>query len=212
MVISCCLSPPLNFDDCLPTRPDLPLIDATNSPYVRLLKDVAAGQSEIGWKLFSASIKAVFRLLSLHTRDINQPVINRFVSYQFETVKAKQSHYTPRQALRFPGVWVSQISRQLAHKRGNVVSPTHRPPLSPGNIPGTHFCHRLSRPQGHSEAGRFMLMKNCSDTMGNRTRDLPACSAVPQPTAPPCVRNSAIYYSKKANVHSICYYQTPLCG
>ena len=30
-----------------------------------------------------------------------------------------------------------------------------------------------------------MSMKNCSDTIGNRTRDLPACSAVPQPTTPP---------------------------
>jgi hypothetical protein len=29
-----------------------------------------------------------------------------------------------------------------------------------------------------------MSMKNSSDTIGNRTRDLPACSAVPQPTAP----------------------------
>ena len=28
-------------------------------------------------------------------------------------------------------------------------------------------------------------MKNSSDTIGNRTRDLPACSAVPQPTEPP---------------------------
>jgi hypothetical protein len=28
-------------------------------------------------------------------------------------------------------------------------------------------------------------MKNSSDTIGNRTRDLPACSTVPQPTAPP---------------------------
>ena len=28
-------------------------------------------------------------------------------------------------------------------------------------------------------------MKNSSDTIGNRTRDLPACSAVPRPTAPP---------------------------
>jgi hypothetical protein len=27
-------------------------------------------------------------------------------------------------------------------------------------------------------------MKNCNDTIGNRTRDLPACSTVPQPTAP----------------------------
>jgi len=30
-----------------------------------------------------------------------------------------------------------------------------------------------------------MLMKNSNDTIGNRTRDLPACSAVTKPTAPP---------------------------
>jgi len=30
-----------------------------------------------------------------------------------------------------------------------------------------------------------MSMKESSDTIGNRTRDLPACSAVPPPTAPP---------------------------
>jgi len=34
-------------------------------------------------------------------------------------------------------------------------------------------------------------MKNFNDTIGNRTRDLPACSAVPQPTAPP--RTPSIY-------------------
>jgi hypothetical protein len=28
----------------------------------------------------------------------------------------------------------------------------------PGDIPGTHFCWRLSWPQGHSVAGRFMSM------------------------------------------------------
>ena len=28
-------------------------------------------------------------------------------------------------------------------------------------------------------------MKNSNDTIGNRTRDLPACRAVPQPTASP---------------------------
>jgi len=30
-----------------------------------------------------------------------------------------------------------------------------------------------------------MPMKKSIGTIGNRTRDLPACSAVPQPTAPP---------------------------
>ena len=29
-----------------------------------------------------------------------------------------------------------------------------------------------------------MSMKNSDDIIGNRNRDLPACSAVPQPTAP----------------------------
>jgi hypothetical protein len=30
-----------------------------------------------------------------------------------------------------------------------------------------------------------MSMKNSSDTIGNRTHDLPVCSTVPQPNAPP---------------------------
>jgi hypothetical protein len=78
------------------------------------------------------------------------------------------------------------MSKQSAHEGGKFVSPTHRPPLPPGNIPGTHFCLRLSQPQGHSAAGRNMSMKNSSDTIEYRTRDLPNCRAVPQPTALPC--------------------------
>ena len=54
-----------------------------------------------------------------------------------------------------------------------------------GNIPGTHFRQRLSRPQSHSAAGRIMSMKYSNYTIGNRTRNLPVCRAVPQPTAPP---------------------------
>jgi len=36
-------------------------------------------------------------------------------------------------------------------------------------------------------------MKNSSDTIGNRPRDLPTCSAVPQPTALPRVPNTYMY-------------------
>jgi len=54
--------------------------------------------------------------------------------------KVKLSHYRPEQVLRVPGGRASQISRQSAHKGSKVVSPTHRPPLPPENIPGIHFC------------------------------------------------------------------------
>jgi hypothetical protein len=77
-----------------------------------------------------------------------------------------------------------RISKQSAHEGGKVVSPTHRPSLPPEKTPGTHFCQRLSLPQGHSATGRIKSLKNSSDSIGNRTRSLPACSAVPQPTAP----------------------------
>jgi hypothetical protein len=47
-------------------------------------------------------------------------------------------------------------------------------------------------------------MKNSSDSIGNRTRDLPACSAVPQPTAPPrAPKLIQIHYTYKENkIHS----------
>ena len=48
-----------------------------------------------------------------------------------------------------------------------------------GKISGTHFCQRLSRIQGHSATGRIKSMKNPNYHNGNRVRDLPACSVVP---------------------------------
>jgi hypothetical protein len=68
---------------------------------------------------------------------------------------------------------------------GEFVSFTRRPPFSPMKIPGTHFCHRLSRPQGHSAAGWIGLIEKSNDFIGNLNRNLLACSIVPQPITLP---------------------------
>ena len=47
-----------------------------------------------------------------------------------------------------------------------------------------------------------MSVKNSSDTIGNRTRDVPACSAVPQPTAPPRAPLSSLVAYKIKEYHS----------
>jgi hypothetical protein len=62
-------------------------------------------------------------------------------------------------------------------------------PLPPRKIPGTHFCERLSRPQGHSAAGRIRSIEKSIDLIGTRTRNLPACRIVPQPTTLPRAMN-----------------------
>ena len=102
--------------------------------------------------------------------------------YKTARKKVKQSHYRPGQALRFPGVWGSQISRQSAHYGGIR---THRPPLPPRKYSWNSFLLEAGQPQGYSAAGSIMSIKISNDIIGNRTRDLPTCSTVPQPTAPP---------------------------
>ena len=99
--------------------------------------------------------------------------------------KAKQSHYRPGQTLRVQEFEAPRFQDNRHMKEIRLSALRTRRLYLPGNIAGTYFCQRLSRHQGHSAAGRITSMKNSSDTIGNRNRDLPACSAVPQPTAPP---------------------------
>jgi hypothetical protein len=55
------------------------------------------------------------------------------------------------------------------------------PPPPP---PRKHSCYSFLLEAESTPLGRIISLKNSNDTFGNRTRDLPACSAVPPTTAP----------------------------
>ena len=108
------------------------------------------------------------------------------LSYYFTQVKVKVKHpitgldrprgFQEVEATRF------QDNRHMKVVRLSTLRPGRFYPR--GNIPGSHFYYRLSRTQGHSAAGRITSTKNSNDIIWNQTRDLPACSSVPQLTAP----------------------------
>ena len=76
--------------------------------------------------------------------------------------------------------------------------------IYPQEIPGTQFRQRLSRPQVYSTAWRIALKKNYSDIIGNRTRDIPAYSAVLNQLR---VRKYVLYFIYVCHVFSVALYQ-----
>jgi hypothetical protein len=78
-----------------------------------------------------------------------------------------------------------RISRQTTREGGKVVNTRHRPLYSQEMYLVLISVRGRVDPRAIVQTGRFKLMRNTNDHIGNRNRDFPAYSAVHQPTAPP---------------------------
>ena len=103
------------------------------------------GKLKCQWVLWLCR-SATYSILS--TNNLNHFINNGLWKIQYKLIwravkKKGEGKAVPLQAwsgpegsrkLRFPGFMTT------AKDGGKVVSLRHRPPLPPGNIPGTHFC------------------------------------------------------------------------
>jgi hypothetical protein len=78
-----------------------------------------------------------------------------------------------------------QVSRKSLHECGKVVSLPQRRPLSPRKYSWYSFLLEAESSPEPLCSRKDYIMKNSSDIIENRTRDLPACGAKRQLTAPP---------------------------
>jgi len=102
-------------------------------------------------------------------RNIINWIQSHLVGKKAVPLQARKGPEGPRK-LRFPDFVTT------AQNASKVVSLTHRPPLPPGNIPGTHFW---VDPRAIVRSEGFYIHEKSSDTSWDRTSVLPICSTAP---------------------------------
>jgi hypothetical protein len=129
----------------------------------------------------------------LHSSDIgekleyNETVHQLFVNFKkpydsvTREVKVKSSLYRPWRPLEFREVEAPTFWEIRLTNGEKVISPTRQPLFTPRKIPGTYFCQRLNRPQGHNAAGRIRSTDKIH-LIWDSNCYLPARSIVSQPT------------------------------
>ena len=98
-------------------------------------QEVARGSSGTNWSIFSFLRNFDLSVTLVHFNIVAALPIETFVLCKGKAVPLQTwSGPEGSRKLRFPDFMTT------AQDGGKVVSLTHRPPLSPGNISGTHFC------------------------------------------------------------------------
>ena len=85
------------------------------------------------------------------------------------------SHQRPKVPRGLQEIKVPKL-RDNDPRQCQVVSLTRRPLLPPENTRGTHFCQRVSRPQGLSVIGRIMSTNNSMTPSGIEPATFPFVS------------------------------------
>jgi hypothetical protein len=99
-------------------------------------------------------IQSPKRYVLLHKQTTFKTKDKTMDNVQESNKKVKLSLYRPWRPLGLREVEAPTFSDIWLIDGGKVVSPTRRPLFTPRKFPDTHFCYRLSRPQGYSAAGR----------------------------------------------------------
>jgi hypothetical protein len=102
-------------------------------------------------------------------------------------LRGKRQSYPCNRPWRPIGMWEVEAPtffRESVHRWRRGCQPYTSAALYPSGR-FLVLISRLSRPQGHSAAGRIRSIEKPNDLIGNWTRDLPACNIVPQPTTLP---------------------------
>jgi hypothetical protein len=133
-------------------RPLYPRGNSPRYPLDRNLGGHRAGQEDVEKR----------KVLTLPYPSVVQPAASRYtdcaIPAPFYICSIKNVKLSLQQAVKANRVETSRLPHFLLTIGSQVAVrlPALRTgrPLPPRNIPGTHFCYRLSRPQGHSAAGR----------------------------------------------------------
>jgi hypothetical protein len=125
-------------------------------------------------------------------RNTTKIVISPFLINFFKRIKSYPCN-RPWRPMGLSHVEAPIFSRQSAHRRRWGCQPYAPATPCPQEDSWYSFLLEAKPTIGLSAAGRIRSIEKSNDLIGNWTRDLPACSIVPQPTTLPLAPSALVW-------------------